>query len=519
MQTERFRFKERDEYPCFQHVDAPLPSDFSELQKPLEHFRAKTKRLKIHPTELLLLWVIGLHIVFLPWAVGGMRPWSQVTSLILAIVGLVVALVPRRYEVEHTGANAFRLVMWPRLARFPIFWIGLLLLGYVTMQGLNPAWTYFQSERGWWMQPTNYIMWLPSGVSVPWEYWGPWRKLIIYASAWLTVCAIWTGFTRRRTVQMFFIVVAANGLALAGLGLAQKLLPNGKIFWFLEMPSRGFFSSFVYKNHAGAYLDLTLFVTCGLAAWYFLRGLRRLEKSNPAGLFAFLATCIAIAVLVSYARGATLVMLAFLCTAIGGFLIHQLATPSPTRKPIVAIMLLIIFGYFLKTGLEALHSREAWTRLSLGVTNEDNALETRRVATSASLDMLKDYWAKGAGAGSFRFLFPIYQQRYPEIYHTPDGRRMFWEHAHNDIVEFPLEFGLTGTLLVLAAAGYWLVLLCRAFFWENPLSLCMVFGAILLVAYSWWDFPFQCPAVLVLWCALAVTTVMWTTFEELNLKG
>ena len=77
------------------------------------------------------------------------------------------------------------------------------------------------------------------------------------------------------------MLVAASGFALAGLGLAQKLLPNGKIFWFLEMPSRGFFSSFVYKDGAGASLDLTLFVTCGLAAWYFLRGLRRARKVQP----------------------------------------------------------------------------------------------------------------------------------------------------------------------------------------------------------------------------------------------
>jgi hypothetical protein len=134
-------------------VDTPAPSEFSDLQKPLEHFRAKTKRLQIHPKELLLLWIIGLHVVFLPWAIGGMRPWSQIISLILGIIGLVVALIPRRYTPEQSGVNNFRLVMWPRLIRFPIFWIGLLLLGYVTTQTLNPAWAYFQSDRGWLTEP------------------------------------------------------------------------------------------------------------------------------------------------------------------------------------------------------------------------------------------------------------------------------------------------------------------------------------------------------------------------------
>ena len=500
------------------NVDSPSPSNFSELQKPLEHFRAKTKRLKIHPAEMLLLVVITAHVVFLPWAIGGMRPWGQFISLALAIISLALALAPRNYTPEHTSSNSFRLVTWPRLFRFPIFWIGLLLLAYVTVQGLNPAWTYVTNGKSWWMQKIDHIAWLPAGVRVPYERWGPWRMLVIYASAWMTVCAIWTGFTRRRTVQTFFIAISVNGVALAGFGLTQKVLTNGKMFWIWDSLFPAFFSSFVYKNHAGSYLDLTLFVTCGLAAWYYLRGLRRLEKSNPAGLFAFLATCIAVTVLVSYARGATIVMLIFLCVMIGAFLINQLFLPNATRKPIVAVMLLIIFGYFLKTGLATVSSHEAWTRLSSGITNEDNSIGIRQIATRASLDMLKDYWGTGAGAGSFQFLFPLYQQHYPEIY-SANGNQMFWEHAHNDLVELSIELGLPGILLILAATGYWVILLCKNYFWGNPLSVCVVIGAVLLTAYAWWDFPFQNPAILVLWCSLGVTTAMWTMFEELNIKG
>ena len=123
------------------HVDVSSPSfsDFSELQKPLDHFRAKTKRLKIHPLESLLLWVIGAHLVFLPWAIGGMSEWAQWISLGFAVLGFGVSLLPRRYTEEETGSNAFRLVMWPRLAKFPLWWLGLALLALVTIQGLNPA--------------------------------------------------------------------------------------------------------------------------------------------------------------------------------------------------------------------------------------------------------------------------------------------------------------------------------------------------------------------------------------------
>ena len=95
-------------------MDLSAPNDDLKLQKPLEHFRAKTKRLKIHPLELLLLWLVALHLVFLPWAIGGMYLWGQLISVTFAIVTFSIALIPRHYTEDHTGSNSFRLVMWPK---------------------------------------------------------------------------------------------------------------------------------------------------------------------------------------------------------------------------------------------------------------------------------------------------------------------------------------------------------------------------------------------------------------------
>ncbi len=496
-------------------VSSPSFSDFSELQKPLDHFRAKTKRLKIHPLESLLLWVVSAHLVFLPWAIGGMSEWAQWISLGFAVLGFGVSLIPRSYTEEETGSNVFRLVMWPRLAKFPIWWLGLALLALVTIQGLNPAWRFETDGKGWWLRAIPSTAWLPTGVDVPFERGGPWRMLLIYSSVLLTSCSLWVGFTRRRVLQTLFIVLATNGVLLAGFGIAQRLLGNGKIFWFYDSPNSSYFSSFIYKNHGGTYLVLSLAVTCGLAAWYYLRGLRRMEKSNPAGLFAFFATCIAIAILISYARGATITMLGYLTVCVVVFIGHQLMMKNTTRKPLVAVVLMIVFGFFLKTGLEALNSREAWTRLKAGMNREDMSLDAREWATSASVAMLKDNWQGGIGAGSFRLLFPIYQHRDPRL----SSRPQFWEHAHNDIVQTPIELGLTGIVLLMAMGGYLLFALSRSFFWENPLSGCTVLGIGGVVAYAWWDFPFQCPAILLTWCVLGIAVTLWTRFEEMNVRG
>lgn len=492
-----------------------LPRHVPHPPSVLDQFRAGTKRLSIHPLELTLLWVVAAHLVFLPWALGGVRVWAQWISLAFSLLSFALALWPRHYTSEHTGAAEFRLVPWPKLLKFPIFWLGLALLGLVTIQGLNPAWEYQNNGKIWWMHAISHVDWLPTGIRGPFVQasglvqGGPWRNLLIYSSAWLTVCAIWVGFTRRRTVQRLFTAIAINGVALSIFGLAERMLGTTKLFWLLDSPNPSFFSSFIYKNHAGGYLNLTLAVACGLAAWHYLRGVRRLEKSNPSGVFAFLATCIAVSVLISYARGATFIMLIYLCIVVAAFIVHQIRLPKEARQPVIAIALLLVFGFFLKTGLSALHSDLAWDRLRQAMSGQDVSVEARQMANRASFQMLQEHWAGGTGSGSFPFLFPLYQQHVPMI-----AKSQFWPHAHNDILEFPIELGAPGMLIILGGFAFWTIALLRNFAWQNPLTASVVLGAGCMLGMAWGEFVFQCPAILITWCALWPVCVLWAQLEE-----
>ena len=405
--------------------------------------------------------------------------------------------------------------MWPKLIRFPIFWLGLLLCGLVVAQALNPAWEYQTDGKLVWSKQVPHNDKLPQGVIAPFHAWNQWRMLAIYTSGWLTVCSVWVALTRRRTLQLFVVTLAVNGLFVALLGIAQRVTGNGKIFWFYESPNPMFFSSFIYKNHGGAFLLMTLVITCGLTGWYYLRGIRRMEKSNPSGVLAFCATCIAVSILTSYARGATLVMLGFLFVVLAGFIVHQFVTPIEARRPVVVMALFMVFGLFVISGYTAVRGGKAWDKLEVGLSGKDRSLPSRQMVTKASLELLRDKWNTGIGAGSFRYVFPLYQFRYPEIVMTRDDTpTLFWEHAHNDIVQFPIELGALGSGILVLGFAYYAFALIKSYFWANPLSGCLVFGLIILLGYAWFDFPFQCPAVLHTWCVLWAVAVMWARFEE-----
>jgi O-antigen ligase len=253
-------------------------------------------------------------------------------------------------------------------------------------------------------------------------------------------------------------------------------------------------------------------VACGLGFWHYIKGLRRLEKSNAAGVLIFCSVFIAMGIVVSYARGATIAMLIFSCVLLVGLVRYYFSLKSAMRKPLIVVVFVIIFGSFLRVGLVAINTREAWTRLQQGIMEKDVSLEMRRGARIATFDMTKDYWARGAGVGSFRFLFPVYQQHYPSIF--KDGeKRLFWEHAHNDLLEIVTEQGIVGVALIGCAVLYFIILSVGACFWRNPMVGPIVLGVVLTCVQAWWDFPFQCPSVLALWWVIVVGAVMWARFE------
>jgi hypothetical protein len=488
---------------------------YTTFQKQLRHFRARTKHDQLHPLEFALVIILSAQFIFLPWALGTMWLWAQFTSATLSAAALVTALIPRHYLSGSTQMTPFQLVMWPKLVRFPLFWLGIAGAALLITQAANPSWAYQSNGTVWWMVQIPSIPYLPTGVQSPLSRGGPWRMLVVYSACWMTSCATWVGITRRRTVQILFLAIVANGTLLAILGIAQRLAGNGKVFWFVASQNPAFYSSFIYKNHAAAYLNLALAISCGLAAWYYIRGLRRLEKSNPAPVLLFVAATIAISVVMSYSRGATLTLVAYMVIATALFLFNQRTIDRSLRTPVVTVALILALAGFLRMSFKAFNSGQAWNGVRYALSGEDISVKGREYAVHASTSMLRDYWLRGAGGGSFRFLFPVYQVRFKDISNL-NGQRLYWEHVHCDPIEFCIEFGVPGALLAFAASIYVIFQYFRLRVWHNPLSSSIIAGCIITIAHSFGDFVFHNPAILVHWTTLTILALMWAQLEELN---
>jgi O-antigen ligase len=487
----------------------------------LQSFRGEVRATaNLHPLENALLIIAGAMLCFMPWALGTMHEWSQFISLALAAVAMGVALTNRRYSGELAPQGDFRLIMWPKLIRFPLFWLGLLFLGYIFVQAVNPAWHFVRDGKYWWLEPVPHFSWLPTSVDAPYKEMNPWQMLVIYGATWLISCALWVGLTRRSAVQTLFTVIAANGALLAIVGILQRVTHARYILWVLnEVNWRGnFFATFIYKNHAGAYFNLVFMLSVGLLYWHFSRSERRLERTSPAPVFAFFSVLLGLSVLLSLSKAATILMMAFILVAFIGFIVRCSVSHGEGRSPWVITVLCAIFTLFIALGAYFLNTNEVFNRLGLlieeGQTN--GSVTSRNLARKATFEMAGDKVVTGWGAGSFCHTFPSYQKKHPEIYNLPGSpnRKMRWEYAHNDYVQLLAELGLIGAGLVLAM----LICAVRYFFQQRiylrPHIMFLVLALVITAAHAWVDFQFQNPAILILWCVSIILVGRWSEMEN-----
>jgi hypothetical protein len=242
----------------------------------------------LHPQEKGVLLIVALHLVFLPWAFGTMHIWAQAFSLSLATLGLCVSLLPRTYTPEQAGGTeTVVLVPWRRLKRFPLFWIGLALFLLMIVQSLNPAWRFTHDDTKWWMVGTSHVTWLPSSTDTPFGFFDLWRQFIFWTAAWMTICTIWIGVTRRKALQWIAYGLAANFLCVGAAAIAHKLDGTRKVLWLREFKGAEGFGSFVYHNHGAAYLALGVLLILALAAWHQVEARRKLARSSPGMVWLF----------------------------------------------------------------------------------------------------------------------------------------------------------------------------------------------------------------------------------------
>lgn len=269
--------------------------------------------------------------------------------------------------------------------------------------------------------------------------------------------------------------------------------------------------TFINRNNFAGYLALTL--SAGIGLLLALRETRSFSWAQmiellmgPKARLRLALVIMVIALVMTRSRGGNtsffvgllLVGVVFVLRNKDNRLRNSLILAS-----LVLIDVLVISQYF---GLERLKDRVMNTRLSDTVVNGEviqQANEIRGDVFMYALPLAQDKPITGQGAGSFEAVFPKY---------AGEDIRVHFDLAHNDYIQFAIEYGVLGTLplaLFVLLALYWAfkALWQQRSMYRGGVGFGAAMGIVAILAHSTVDFNLQIPAnaaTFVVLCAVAV---------------
>ena len=466
----------------------------------------KAKVPALAPREYAVVFAGGLTIAFTAWSLSGIRLWSLHALFAGGLLTFLLAVIPLPKSWNGKDGQHGNTQNLKRLLHFPVFWLGLVFLFYLLIQGLNPAWLLMKSSSGWWIEEADFIPWLPSSVNASYKTMNAFRVLTSFSAAYLIVCGLWVGLQRRVCLVSLLWFFLLSGVCMAIVAILQKFTGANGVLWSIQSPNPNFWGTFFYRNEAVAYLTLIISISGALYFYHLNQSEQQLSSGGPYLLLFVFVAILYTSIALALSRGGVifggLVVVCFLCSV----LFRWMCTSKSHKSiPLFIITVMLLGGgsyTVLKyIDLEAIKTRFGDVEETIKMADKDS----RVITTKLTWKMFQENRWFGWGAGSWRYVFPFYQRSYPEIYyqHYDSNRgwvgRKIYYYAHNDIVQFLCEYGIAGCGLLLLIFAYWFGLLWFRISGNSFSVFMLSLGVVLAFCHAIVDFILQSPAY---WLAL-----------------
>ena len=379
-------------------------------------------------------WLLLASIIVSAWLFGGTRDWTVevIRWLLLTMTALfVVGLLLRR--------------RWPRVP-----WLVAVPSLFLLLQGWFMAWN---ASRRFIPEVQLFV---DAAQRFPgWP--GFWDADLTRPSIMLMtglVGALWVTCdlaANRQWRNRVWLTIAATGLSMMLLGLAQRFTDAPGIFWNpYRYVGETFFATFRYHANAGAYINLVLPFIVALAVRSFYR-----EGAEKSRVFWTLASFFTAACgFVNVSRAGNAICALLLLGMIGWIVSARLrslrsrrlvtATASAFLLAGAAAVLAISFG----VDRTVLRWERQWNSLF-----DNSRYQVYEVLVSSAIPA-SGWW--GHGPGTFARVFNIHRDL------TGNPVKGWWINAHSDVLQTPVDYGwsgaaawtiLIGGALVAAALG------------------------------------------------------------------
>ncbi len=437
-------------------------------------------------------WLL-LILLWLPLPLASNRPWAWMVMELL-VFGLGLAWL-YFFLRGRLGLTPVFIKSWPIL----LIWGAWLLYPGLQLIPWPLEWLAIISPRAAELRELT-INHLPGLLNAP-AAWPVsleshatlhhWLKSLTYFLLFMLALLLVNRRVRLRQLA-YALVFSGVFQALYGGFMTLSGLEYG--FFYEKLHIRGHATgTFVNRNHLAGYLEMCLALGVGLLIAQLGRddewghNWRSRLRSVIAWLLSYkmrlrlYLVFMVIALVMTHSRMGNSAFFASLIIAGAlGLMFSQRAG----RGTVILLASLIIIDLFIVGtwfGVKEVVKRLEETRITE---------ETRYVVNQDSLVYLRDYPLTGSGLGSFYAVFPHYQSL---------GVDVFFDHAHNDYLQFAAEAGIPGLslLALLVILSFYQAIRVQIQRYD-PLCRGMAFGVIMgvsaILIHSGADFNLQIPA-------------------------
>ena len=462
----------------------------------------------------------GLTLAFTAWGLAGVQLWSLHTLLAGGLLTCLLSIVPLPAHWNGTDGEHENGKNYKRLLRFPFFWFSLAFLVYILIQGLNPSWEQLRNDRGWWVEEVEAISWLPSGAKASYDPMNAFRVLSSFAAAFTLVWGLWVGVRRRSSAIVLLWTLVLSGVGMAIVAIIQKFTGADAVLWTVPAASRlNFWGTFFYRNEAVAYLNIIIFACAVLYFYHLNQAERRGQSGGPHLLLFVFVALLYTSIGLALSRGGILfggvMTVCFVLVAAARWLLSGSARNSLLLTLLMSALLIgggcLMLQY---VDLDAIEKRFGDVEQTIQTADEND----RVITTKITWEMAQEALWLGWGAGSWRYIFPMYQKSYPKIFYQGYnshrgwwGRKVF-HYAHNDVVQFICEYGIVGCSFLVLAFGYWIWCLLFRSTGNRLSALMLLIGLAMAFGHAFVDFIYQSPM-----CWLALNGLLCVSVKLLSL--
>lgn len=448
-------------------------------------------------------WIVFVHtsalVVFISWAFGGATGWARETIGWAGCGGLLILIAALLSPQARQG-----------ISRPALLWMlpfaGLVAL--VAASAFNPSFAPRQFGETTVYVAREHARFWPSSARPDLL----WPELLMYAGCFFAAMNIAVFVHRRRVIRWLLLVIALNAFALSIMGTAQKLLGESIYFGAVQSPNLFWFATFVYHNHWGAFIVLSLGAVTALvshqlrhigATWELWR--------TPALSGVVAALFIAATLPLSGSRSSSLLAAVLLVVVTARWLLRLIANRRRHGEAsgwlvggvLAATVLAAVAIYQL--GRDMITTRLETTLNQVQTMREQGSIGERAALYHDTWRMAQDRWWTGWGLESFGTVFSNYDSQESYRRHPPTH----YEDAHSDWLQSLAEVGVIGTALLLLTGILPLIAVFRHGT-NGELTFPLWLSCGLLLLYACIEFPLANPAVVFVFWLLFFSAVRYT---------